>query len=681
MPETAELIHEVEPIRLETPIFPPYEIVDSTKKARRHIDRLWKQKLFAVDTEFVKRDLVALQTSDGSDRVCVWADYILDDYLSVLNDRKTKLVFHNFQADYFSMKHFGMQIRRHYADTMVMSWVDHTEQLYFHNLEDCFHREFNIRTPKFEQAFGVVPEGKKKVVKLDIREVQKIQPHRLAAYASLDPYKTIQLFFVYRDRLKKKRARDIFENLWHLYQLQERPFTEVLIRMRERGIRINIDLLKDIQKMVRKDKEELLQKFYRVAGTPEININSPIQLRELLYEQLGFPVIKMTKGGKKAPPAPSTDRETLEVLADQYGKKICQILVDYKALHGHDTKFLTPLQAGAEKEVVCIECERQECVCEDPVGEFEEMFVLRSDFNQIIDTGRISSRKFETIDGDEAGTNLQNIPIRKEKDPHKIRRVFEARSKKKKLVVIDASQIELRVLAHESKAKTMIDAYRNKKDLHSITGKRVFELDHVSWHQIEEEYPEERATGKNINFAIVYDASDWRIGTMMKAPRKQRKEKGRKTLRLWFSEYPEVKVYMKRTERFCENYGYVTTLSGRRRYISLLQTARDEKLRAHAKRQAINSPIQGGAADIIKRVMVEAEFGTLGYCPGAHKRLRELGAVMILQVHDELIYECPAENVDEVAEILNELMVKAYTSLLVPIEAKVASGPNWMAAK
>ncbi len=695
---TAELISPVETLDLPAHgVFPPYEIVDSTKKARRHIDRLRKSKLNGIDTEFDGPNLLSLQTSNGKDRVCVWAEYIIDDYVSVLNE--SKLVFHNFVADYFSMRNHGIELRdRHWADTMVMDWVNHTEEAYSHNLENAFAREFGIFTPHFKEMFNhYVPERKTPIL-LNLSEVRRIQPERFAAYGSLDPWKTIKLYWRLRDRLKKKNAADRFDSLWELYMWQERPFTEVLIRMRERGVSIDRKELLEIQKLVRKDKKKLERKWDRLAnGVPIKGPGSKKGQLKLFYEDLRFPVIKKSKKTN----VPSLDREVLEVLADRYGKRIAQLLADHRALDTHDNTFLTGILKGARKEVVCRRCLQKKDQCYGDISEEDphrykpvKLFVLRSDFNQLITTGRISSRKFYDLDDERVGANLQNIPIREEKDPHKIRRIFIARPERV-YVVIDLSQVELRVAGHNSKAKTIIEAYNKGKDLHSITGMRVYELD-VPWEEVKKNFPEERASGKNINFAMIFRASAYRIGAMMGVPREKRNEEGERIIKLFFEEYPELPEEWRRLLRLCRKYGYVKTISGRRRYIPLLKTV-FKKLREHAERQAINTPVQGTAADIIKRAMVELEFGLLGYTESyvrkmqkrmglikkyvpIHKRMRQINSKIVLQIHDELILESPPKHADEALELADIALTKGY-KLRVPIEAEGEKGPNWLAAK
>lgn len=397
----------------------------------------------------------------------------------------------------------------------------------------------------------------------------------------------------------------------------ELPLENVLYDMEVAGFKIDRGELESFAKMLGERIAALEGAIYFMAGE-EININSTKQLGKLLFEDMGLPVIKKTKTGY------STDSSVLEKLRGKH--EIIDCIIEYRHL-----AKLKSTYADAFLPLL------------DDEGR------IRSTLKQTVTaTGRISS----------AEPNLQNIPVRTEIG-REIRKMFVAKEGHL-LVGADYSQIELRVLAHMSGDKTMQDAFINDDDIHTITATQVFNVpDFLVTDDM-------RARAKTVNFGIIYGQSEFSLAGELKITRKEAKE----YIDSYFRHYSGVKNYMDATIENAKLAGYVTTVFGRRRYIPEL-AAKNFNLRSFGERAAMNAPIQGTAADIIKIAMVKVYDALLEKCPEAK---------LILQVHDELICEVPEEKAETAAQILKEEMENA-AALSVPLRADVKIGKSWFETK
>jgi DNA polymerase-1 len=404
-----------------------------------------------------------------------------------------------------------------------------------------------------------------------------------------------------------------------LYEELELPLSYVLADMERIGIRVDVGRLREMGEEFKRSVERLTREIYEMAGT-EFNINSPKQLGEILFEKMGLPVQKKTKTGY------STSADVLEKLAPF--APIVQKILDYRQLVKLESTYVEGLL-----KVVRPETGR-----------------VHTSFNQALTaTGRLSS----------AEPNLQNIPIRME-EGRRLRQVFIPSEPDWKIVSADYSQIELRILAHISGDKNMRDAFLNDLDIHTRTAADVFEvpLDQVT--------AEMRRAAKAVNFGIVYGISDYGLSQNLNIPRKQAAE----FIENYFAKFPGVKRYMTEIVEQARRNGYVTTLLHRRRYLPDINS-RNFNVRSFAERTAMNTPIQGTAADIIKKAMVEI-----------HQEIRERGLTsrMLLQVHDELIFEVPPEELEIVRELVRTRMEGAI-ALSVPLKVDIHEGRNWYEAK
>ncbi|MEQ2129839.1 DNA polymerase I [Caldanaerobacter subterraneus KAk] len=398
----------------------------------------------------------------------------------------------------------------------------------------------------------------------------------------------------------------------------EMPLVEVLKSMEVDGFTLDRNVLKELSEKIDERISEILDKIYKEAGY-QFNVNSPKQLGEFLFEKLNLPVIKKTKTGY------STDSEVLEQLT-AYNDIVSEI-IEYRQL----TKLKSTYIEGF-------------------LPLMDENDRVHSNFKQMVAaTGRISSTE----------PNLQNIPVREEFG-RQIRRAFIPRTKDGYIVSADYSQIELRVLAHLSEDEKLIEAFMNNEDIHLRTASEVFKV------PPQNVTPEMRRAAKVVNFGIIYGISDYGLAKDLKISRKEAKE----YIDNYFEKYKGVKEYIEKVIRFAKENGYVTTIMNRRRYIPEINS-RNFTQRSQAERLAMNTPIQGSAADIIKMAMVKVyqEF----------KRLN-LKSRLILQVHDELVVDTYKDELELVKEILKESMENVI-KLKVPLVVEIGVGPNWFLAK
>ncbi len=403
-----------------------------------------------------------------------------------------------------------------------------------------------------------------------------------------------------------------------LFEL-ELPLSRVLAKMELRGVRVDRDRLLDLGEELKEQAESLTREIYELAGT-EFNIKSPKQLGEILYDKLGLPVLKKTKTGY------STSADVLEKLAPQH--EIVEKILHYRQI----VKLTSTYVEGLLKEI-------------DP-----KSGKIHTRFNQAITaTGRLSSTE----------PNLQNIPIRLE-EGRRIRQVFVPSEAGWKILSADYSQIELRVLAHLSGDESLKQAFREDMDIHTKTAMDVFDV------------PEDEVTSlmrrqaKAVNFGIIYGISDYGLSQNLNIPRKVAAQ----FIERYFQSYPGVKEYMDRVVEQARKDGYVTTMLHRRRYLPEIRS-RNYNRRSFAERTAMNTPIQGSAADIIKSAMVRLD---------QEMEKRRVQSRMLLQVHDELIFEVPEEELEEMKSLVRSVMEQTVP-LSVPLKVDIHTGQTWYEAK
>jgi len=453
--------------------------------------------------------------------------------------------------------------------------------------------------------------GKRGKNQLSMRD---IEPEKVSDYAAEDADITLQLKAPLQELLNEIEADKLFREL-------ELPLIKVLADMEYEGVRVNADFLNKYSVELGKFIADKEKEIYKIAEST-FNINSPKQVGEVLFDKLNLPY----RWKKTASGSYSTNEEKLSELAQKFD--IPRMILDYRKLAKLKSTYVDALPR----------------LINPKTGR------IHSSFNQArAATGRLSSDN----------PNLQNIPIRDEAG-RKIRKAFEPRDENHVLLAADYSQIELRLIAEISKDEAMLDAFVNGHDIHQATAAGVFdkELDEVT--------PDERRAAKTVNFAIIYGAGATNLSKQLDISRKE----ASKLIENYFEQYKGLKNYMTETVEFAREHGYVLTLMGRRRYLRDINS-RSGLERSNSERVAVNTPIQGTAADMIKVAMINI-----------HKALKEgnFKTKMIMQVHDELVFDVPKEELEKVSPIIEDLMKNAMPQLKVPILVGMDTGKNWLEA-
>ncbi|RAN37097.1 DNA polymerase I [Hyphomonas pacifica] len=443
----------------------------------------------------------------------------------------------------------------------------------------------------------------------------KIALDKATEYAAEDADVTLRLWHIFKPQLRPEKVTTVYETL-------ERPLVPVLARMEQEGIKVDRDRLSRLSSDFSQRMAALEAEAYEQAGR-EFNIGSPKQLGEILFDEMGLEGGKRTKSG-----AWQTDADVLEGLAAA-GHGLPRTIVDWRTLSKLRSTYTEALQAAINKNT----------------GRVHTSFSMA-----VAQTGRLSS----------TDPNLQNIPVRTE-EGRKIREAFIA-EKGNVLVSADYSQIELRILAHIADIDALKSAFKEGLDIHAMTASEMFGV------PIEGMDPMVRRQAKAINFGIIYGISGFGLARQLGIPQSEASD----YIKTYFKRFPGIRAYMDETKAFAKEHGYVTTAFGRKINLSGIQSKGPQK--AFAERQAINAPIQGSAADIIKRAMIRM--------PDA---LADAGlkARMLLQVHDELVFECPEKEADKLIEVAQATMQGAAgpaLQLSVPLEVEARAAKNWAEA-
>ena len=436
---------------------------------------------------------------------------------------------------------------------------------------------------------------------------------KLTDYAAEDADLTLQLKQIFDKEMITNGVENIFNEI-------EIPIINVLADMEKEGISIDSKYLNNLDKVFESDLDKLKSGIFKKSGE-EFNLNSPKQLGDILFDKLKLvSKPKKTKTGQY-----STSEEVLSGLANEH--EIIKSILEWRSLDKLQNTYVRSLPNEVSNRTGRI----------------------HTRFNQTVTTtGRLSSNN----------PNLQNIPIRTEKG-QKIREAFIPRSKEYQLLAADYSQIELRVIASISKDENMIDAFSKNQDIHTITASKIYNIDPKNVTR------EQRGNAKTVNFGIIYGVSAFGLSQQTNLSRSESKI----MIDNYFENYPGLKDYMSSQIDFARNKGYVETIMGRRRYLQNINS-QNNMLRSGAERNAINAPIQGSAADIIKIAMIRV-----------HRKFTDssLKSKMLLQVHDELVFDVHKSEKDIVKNIVKDTMESAV-KLLVPLKVDLEFGENWLEA-
>ena len=441
-------------------------------------------------------------------------------------------------------------------------------------------------------------------------------PIKLATqYAAEDADVTFRLYTFFRERLDK-------EKLLKIYGLFEKPMVNLLSQMEIEGIKINSSFLKELSKKFDNKIKKLEKEIFSIAKR-EFNIGSPKQLGEILYNELKIATIKKTKKGGFA-----TSAAVLEDLAFK-GHKLPRIVLDWRQLTKLKNTYTDALPEHLNAKT----------------NRVHTSFLLAA-----TTTGRLASSE----------PNLQNIPIKTE-DGKEIRKAFIA-ERNHSLISADYNQIEMRILADIADVKELKKAFKNNEDVHSLTASQVFD---IPLNKIDKET---RRRAKAINFGIIYGISQYGLAKQIYVSNSEAAE----FLKSYFKKFPEIKDYMNATINFCRKSGYVNNIFGRRCYITGIND-KNYNVRNFQERAAINAPIQGSAADIMRLAMIKitSEF----------EKNPNYKTKMLLQIHDELVFETPQDELEKIVPIIKKNMLDASSSehhqFTIPLTVDINSGNNW----
>ena len=593
-----------------------YQRIDSFDELKLLVEKMMKQEIVAFDTE--TEGLNALETNIVGISFS-WQKGI-GYYLPIKNNKtvheKSFEILRPFfeSTEIIKVGHnikFDIQVLHKY-NIKVLSPIYDTMVAHYLINPDMRHNLDTLSESYLNYSPISIESliGKKGKNQVSMRDVSI---DKITNYASEDADITLQLKSVFDKEIEVNNLNKIFYDI-------EIPIINVLSEMEIEGIKIDTSYLKKLDKEFEEDLGKLKKEIFKKSGE-EFNLNSPKQLGEILFDKLKLvSKPKKTKTGQY-----STSEDVLSSLANDH--KIIENILEWRSLDKLQNTYVKSLP----KEVSSL------------TGR------VHSSFNQTVTTtGRLSSNN----------PNLQNIPIRTA-NGQKIRRAFIPRNSDYILMAADYSQIELRVIASMSNEENMIDAFVNNQDIHTITASKIYNINPENVTR------EQRGNAKTVNFGIIYGVSAFGLSQQTDLNRSESKV----MIDSYFSNYPGLKKYMSDQIDFARNNGYVETIMGRRRYLQNINS-QNNMLRSGAERNAINAPIQGSAADIIKIAMINinSEF-----------KKQSLKSKMLLQVHDELVFDVHNSEKDQIKDIVKTTMESAV-KLKVPLKIDLEYGKNWLEA-
>ncbi len=532
------------------------------------------------------------------------AQSILNEFKPIFENEGITKIGQNIKFDLLMLRAYGVTLKGYMFDTMLAHYLLEPDMR--HNMNYLAEQLLNYKPIEIEELIG-----KKGAGQLNMRS---IPVDKISVYAAEDADITLQLKNILEPRLQN-------EGLTELYKEIEAPLVEVLAEMELTGVRIDSDSLNEFGKSLNAELINLDNEIKELAQTPGLNISSPKQLGEVLFEKLKIASdVKMTKTKQY-----STSEEELLKYKDKH--PIIDKILEFRSIKKLLSTYIEALPALVSPKTGRI----------------------HASFNQAVAaTGRLSSNN----------PNLQNIPIREERG-REIRKAFIPSDDNHIILSADYSQIELRLMAHMSQDPSLCEAFLNNEDIHTATAAKIFKV------PIAEVTREQRSSAKTANFGMIYGISAFGLSQRLNISRTEAKE----LIDGYFGTYTGVKAYMDSCIANAREKGYVTTLLGRKRYLPDINS-NNGTVRGLAERNAINAPIQGSAADIIKVAMIRI-----------NKRLKQenLQSKMIIQVHDELVFDALKSELPTLQQLVKEEMEGAI-KLSVPLIAESGVGNNWLKA-
>ena len=525
-------------------------------------------------------------------------NYVLENLKEILESSKIKKIGQNLKYEILVFKNYSINLGGIYFDTMVAShFLDSSLQSY--SLDNLSRRFLDHKMLSY-----------KDITKIEKKEIPfKQVPVDVAMnYACEDSDITYKLYCIFKDKLLDK-------DLLVQFHKNEMPFVSVLANLESNGVFIDSKKLNDISAKFEKKINKIEKTIYKSIGY-EFNINSTLQLRDILFDKLKLKPFKKTKKGEF-----STDSESLQSIEDQHS--IVKEILAYRFYSKLKSTYLDSLP-----ELINVNSNR-----------------VHTSYNQTgTSTGRLSS----------SNPNLQNIPIKTD-EGKQIRESFSSPNDDSVIISADYSQIELRLLAHFSGDPTMLKSYKNNEDIHLNTASEIFEV------PINKITSQQRSLAKTINFGIIYGIGPKRLSLQIDSDIKTAKE----YIEKYFSRYSRVKNYFEDTIGYTRENGYIETILNRKRYLKDINS-KNFILRSANERAAINTPIQGSAADVIKLAMININ---------QDKELKNY-AKLVIQVHDELVFECKKDKVDYVSKKVKNYMENSI-KIKVPLKVDINKGQSW----
>ena len=595
-----------------------YQGILTNKELEALLDRLSRAEIAAIDTEttslnYMQAEIVGISVAIVSNEAYyiplmheydgvpkqLDREYVLQKLKPWLEDKEAKKIGHNLKYDSHIFANHGIELNGTDFDSMLESYVLNSTATR-HNLNAVAKRYLNLDTTSYEDVAG---KGAKQI------GFNQVNLEDAIHYAAEDADVSFQLHQTLHPKLME------INSLAKLYTDIEAPLLKVLQTIERNGVLIDESMLQKQSDQFAITLKELESKAYSLAGA-EFNLNSPKQLQEILYDKLSLPILKKTPKGQ-----PSTAESVLQRLAEDF--PIVQTILNYRTTAKLKTTYTDKL----------------------PLMVNQDTGRVHTSYHQAVTaTGRLSS----------SDPNLQNIPIRTA-EGRRIRQAFIA-PKGFQILAADYSQIELRIMAHNSQDPGLLDAFQAGLDIHQATAAEIFAVD------LQSVSAEQRRSAKAINFGLIYGMSAFGLTRQLGITRGDAQE----YIELYFARYPKVKEYMDAIRNQARESGFVETVFGRRLYLPDIDS-RNYQRRQYAERSAINAPMQGTAADIIKKAMIDLEQRLVA---------ESINAKIIMQVHDELVLEVEDSSVGAVSELVTEAMGKA-ADLDVALKVDLGVGENW----
>ncbi|NOX37275.1 MAG: DNA polymerase I [Calditrichaeota bacterium] len=600
-----------------------YHLIDSPEALDRFVQHLQQQPFFVFDTEttgldIFNADVIGLAFSCKAHEAYyvplsypeggLTPEQVWQRLKPIFEDANLKKGGQNIKFDGLMLWQHDIELKGIDFDTMIADYLINPGSRQ-HNLDNLSRIYLNYKMIPIEELIG--KKGKKQKNMKDIA-VDLVYP-----YACEDADITFQLKEILEKKLKETNTYDLFRQV-------EMPLVEVLMQMEKNGVSLDVPFLEEMSREIGTELQQLEQQIYQLAGE-EFNINSPQQLGQILFEKLE---IQKAFGNRRPSRTPTGQYSTSESVLEKYSQHpLVNKILEYRKLMKLKSTYVDALPR----------------LISPRTGR------LHTSFNQTVTaTGRLSS----------SDPNLQNIPIRDEFGK-KIRRAFIPQNPEDFILSADYSQIELRIMAHLSGDPGLREAFEKGEDIHATTAAAIFDI------PIEEVTPDHRRKAKEVNFGIIYGISPYGLAARLGID----PDEAKMIITNYFVRFPKVNDYITHVIAFAHQHKYVTTILNRRRYIPEIDS-KNANVRQNAERIAINTTIQGSAADLIKIAMIQI-----------HRELqqRQLKTRMVLQVHDELVFEVMAEELETVRQLVKEKMETAI-QLNVPLKVDIGVGKNWLEA-